>query len=76
MSYIKLFNKERQKRKVIQMTNTTNTMNVKEYEPIKDYWTDGEHYDIYCGNCNGSLGENKIHPAWDYCPYCGAKIKK
>ena len=53
-----------------------NTANVKEYEPIKDYWTDGEHYDARCGNCKGPLGENGVHPAWDYCPYCGAKIKK
>lgn len=53
-----------------------NTTNIKEYEPTKDYWADGKHYDVYCGNCGGPFGENKVPHAWDYCPYCGTKIKK
>ena len=53
-----------------------NTKNIQEHEPIKDYWLDGEHYDARCGNCYGPLGENGVHAAWNYCPYCGEKIKK
>ena len=52
------------------------TKNMQECEPVKDYWLDGKHYDTRCGNCYGSLGENGIHAAWNYCPYCGEKIKK